>query len=381
MSDHPLRREYLMRFADREGGTFLNQFYDQLAGLSPDAALDRLVGQVRQSAERLAVIFRSVRPEADETTFAEFLRARLPDQSLSQPEITRLYDGYGVDKLSLNDRAYLAQVHPLKLWLVAYWQQHPGLTRTEMLEASAAERQESYAWLIKSNRKHAQDKRIQILLEEEAFGRIHEAWRRLDYPFDRLVPSYATAIGSSADRPEALAELIGIILNDGVWQPTVRIKRLHFAKDTPYETIFGMRTAAARRVLVPEIAAVVRHALIDVVENGTARRLSRAFVGAAGAPLTVGAKTGTGDNRRKTFARGGRLLDSEVVNRTATVVFFIGEEFFGNLTIYVPGKDAADFSFTSSLPGQLLKGMAPALQPFLNEEGAQTARAGAGGDI
>ena len=64
-----------------------------------------------------------------------------------------------------------------------------------MLEASAAARQESYAWLFRTRHKGAQDRRIRILLEEEAFVRIHEAWRRLGYPIDSLVPSYATAIG------------------------------------------------------------------------------------------------------------------------------------------------------------------------------------------
>ena len=123
--------------------------------------------------------------------------------------------------------------------------------------------------------RRAQDKRIRILLEEEAFERIHAAWRRLGYPFDRLVPSYATAIGSSADRPEALAELMGIVLNDGVWQPTVRVERLHFAADTPYETVLEPQPPAARQVLAPEVARAVRAALVDVVENGTARAAAR----------------------------------------------------------------------------------------------------------
>jgi membrane peptidoglycan carboxypeptidase len=248
-----------------------------------------------------------------------------------------------------------------------------------MLDASAAARQESYAWLFRTRHKSAQDKRIRILLEEEAFGRIHEAWRRLGYPFDSLVPSYATAIGSSADRPEALAELIGIILNDGVWQPSVRIQRLHFAADTPYETVLGLEPAAPRQVLAPEIAARVRQALVDIVEAGTAQRLHGAFLGTAQAPMVVGAKTGTGDNRKKYFARGGRLVREEVVNRTATVVFFIGEAFFGNLTVYVPGPAAADFGFTSSLPAQLLRAMAPALQPLLEEGGTRTASTDATG--
>ena len=367
---NPAREPYLIRFADREGRTFLSKFYGELAGLGPDGVLAQLVREVRARPERLAVIHRSLRPQADRATFAAFLRSALP--AASEREADRLYDAYAIDRFSLADRAYIARVHPLKLWLASYLQDNPGATRAAVLEAGAGARQESYAWLFKTRQKSAQDTRIRILLEEDAFVRIHEAWRRLGYPFGSLVPSYATAIGSSADRPEALAELIGIILNDGVWQPSVRIERLHFAADTPYETVLGRTPPAPKRVLAPEIAAVLRGALVDIVEAGTARRLDGAFVNDHGAPLVIGAKTGTGDNRRKHFARGGRVVREEVVSRTATVVFFIDESFFGNLTIYVPGPAAADFGFTSSLPAQLLKAMAPALQPLF-DHGTRTA--------
>ena len=367
--DNPLRRQYLERFADREGQTFLNQFYDEFAGLSADGALAKLAQQARPRADRLAVIFRSVRSRADRGAFARFLRTRMPDRTLSDREIDRLYASYRPGQFSLNERGYLASLHPLKLWLVAYLQEHPNPERAEMLAASAEARQESYSWLFKAGRKPGQDERIRILLEEEAFEKIWRDWRRLGYPFDRLVPSDATAIGSSADRPEALAELIGIILNDGIWQPTVRVERLHFATNTPYETVLGLRPEAPKPLLAPEIAAEIRKALVDVVENGTARRLNKAYVSATGTPMLIGAKTGTGDNRRKTFARDGRLINSEVISRTATVVFFIGDAFFGNLTVYVPGHDAADFSFTSSLPAQLLKRIAPALQPLVDRSG------------
>ena len=36
------------------------------------------------------------------------------------------------------------------------------------------------------------------MLEVEAFLDIHQRWPRLGYPFDHLVPSLATALGSSA---------------------------------------------------------------------------------------------------------------------------------------------------------------------------------------
>jgi membrane peptidoglycan carboxypeptidase len=371
---HPLRAGYLARFADREGTSFLNQFYSEFAGLSADQVLERLAGEVRQRATRLAVIFRSVRPDADLAAFNAFLGARLPELP-GERELVQLYDNHGPDKFNLNDRAYIAKVHPLKLWLATYWQEHPDTTRSAMLEAAAAVRQESYAWLFKTSSKAKQDKRIRILLEEEAFARIHGSWRRLGYPFDHLVPSYATAIGSSADRPEALAELIGILLNDGVWQPTVRVGGLHFAEDTPYETVLGQKPRAAADVLAPEIARVVRKAMIDVVDTGTAVRLRGAFGDQDGAPIKIGAKTGTGDHRRKSFGPGGQLIGSQAVSRTATVVFFIGERLFGNITVYVAGPDADGFKFTSSLPAQLLKGLAPAIQPLLNQEGIRTAEA------
>ncbi|HYZ25470.1 MAG TPA: transglycosylase domain-containing protein, partial [Geminicoccaceae bacterium] len=368
---HPAREAYLIRFADREGTTFLNQFYEKLAPLGPDGALERLASEVRPRAERLAVIHRSVRPEADPATFAAFLQSRLP--GVSADEADRLYERYAIDRFSLADRAYIARVHPLKLWLAGYLQEHADATRAAMVEAGAAARQESYVWLFRTRHKRAQDRAIRILLEEDAFARIAQAWRRLGYPFESLVPSYATSIGSSADRPEALAELIGIILNDGVWQPSVRVERLHFAAATPYETVLERDSPAPARVLAPEIAAVVRDGLIDIVEAGTAQRLRGAFTGPDQAALVTGAKTGTGDNRKKYFARGGRLVREEVVSRTATVVFFIGERFFGNLTVYVPGAVAADFGFTSSLPAQLLKAMAPALQPLLDQNRMRTA--------
>ena len=332
-----------------------------------------MAAAVRPRPDRLAVLFRSLRPEAGRDALAAFRAAPLAERTPGAREIDRLFERYAIERFSLNDRAYLAGMHPLKLWLAAYFQENPGATRTAVLAASQAERQSSYSWLFKTRHKSAQDKRIRILLEEQAFAWIHAGWQRLGYPFDHLVPSYATAIGSSADRPEALAELIGIVLNHGTRQPTVRIARLHFAAGTPYETVLEQQPAPGEDVLAPEIAAVVHQALIDVVEKGTARRLDGAFATSGGAPIRVGAKTGTGDNRRKSFGRGGRLIEAKVVNRTATVVFFIGDAFYGNLTIFAPGPDAADFRFTSSLSAQLLKALAPALQPLLDRNGIRTA--------
>ncbi len=365
--EHPDRARYLQSFADKEAATFLRRFHGELAGLDGDQALARLAGQIRPTKKRLAALFRFVRPDATEADLAAFIDARYGGARLSPRKITDLFKAYAPDRFSLADQAYLIRVHPLKLWLARYLQTHDKPGRAEILAASSEARAASSAWLFKTKRKYVQDRRIKQMLEEEAFRRIHQAWARLGYPFPSLVPSYATAIGSSADRPEALATLVGIILNDGVWQPAVRIQSLHFAKGTPYETRLERRKAASRQVLAPEIAKVVRRTMVDVVENGTARRLAGRFDHPDGGSVQVGAKTGTGDHRKKTFDRHGRLLTSEVVNRTATVVFFIGDRLFGNLTIYVPGPKAANYSFTSSLPAQLLGALAPALRPLMDD--------------
>ena len=195
-------------------------------------------------------------------------RLRLPD-----PEtLAAFYTSYGPDRLGLADRGYLAGLPPLELWLVGYLAAHPRATFDEAFEASRVERIEVYRWLFRSKHKAAQDKRIRSELERDAFAEIHEQWRQTGYPFESLVPSFATAIGTSADRPSALAELAGILLNDGVRQPTRRLERIAFAEGTPYETRLVPVSPAPQRVLQSEVAAAVRSALLDVVEGGTARR-------------------------------------------------------------------------------------------------------------
>lgn len=83
----------------------------------------------------------------------------------------------------------------------------------------------------------------------------------------------------------------------------------------------------------------------------------------------MGGKTGTGDNRIESFGAGGRLIGSRSLNRTATFVFFLGDNHFGTLTAFVPGRAAEAFKFTSALPVQVLKGMAPILLPYLQPGG------------
>ncbi|TWW09552.1 hypothetical protein E3A20_13190 [Planctomyces bekefii] len=119
-------------------------------------------------------------------------------------------------------------------------------------------------------------------------------------------------------------------------------------------------------MLSEDIARSLRAALRTVVDEGTAIRLKEAFKMADGSILAVGGKTGTGDNRYSIFAPGGRVIESKSMSRTATFAFYIGDRFFGTVTAYVPSAHAGNFSFTSALPVQILKILAPKLMPLLS---------------
>ncbi|WP_394789954.1 transglycosylase domain-containing protein [Rhodoferax sp.] len=365
-ADDPRRADYLARFADHEGQVFMRRFLVKYQGKSGVQAEDELLGSLRPTATRLAAIYRTIAPEASLEQFSAFVTEHLPDGlDPTEPRLAKLYAQFAPTQMSLADRGYLANVHPLELWLVGYLRQHPGASQTQVMQASVAERQAVYAWLFSTHRKQAQDKRILGLLEGEGFLEIHRQWAQMGYPFDTLVPSYATALGASADRPAALAEMMGILVNGGLRKPNTRITSLQFATATPYETRLQYKAGKAEQVLAPEVAQAALGAIRRVVEEGTAMRVKNAFLRPDGSSYPVGGKTGTGDQRFDTFGAGGKLLESRVVNRSATFVFNIDERFFGTIIAYVPGAQAAGYDFTSALPVQLLKVLAPQLTPLL----------------
>jgi len=361
---HPERSAYLARFADSEGRQFVYRFYRKYAGQSRDAALELALEGERLAPRKVATIVRSVRPDAPPRVLAGYLAEHSRSQVMTANDVSDLYDKYSADRFSLNDRGYLARVHPLELWVLAYLETHADATLSQVVEASSDARQNVYAWLLKSHRRSGQDRRIAQLFEIDAFLEVHDRWQRLGYPFASLTPSLATALGASGDRPGALAELMGIIANDGVRYPVVLIDDLHFAANTPYETRLQRSLSDGERVLSPELASVVRSALVKVVDSGTAIAL-KSKMKANGVEHVVAGKTGTGDHRSKTFAGRGRLIESRVVNRAATFVFMIDDRFFGNITAFVPGADAARYQFTSSLPVRVLGTLLPDLEPML----------------
>lgn len=361
--DDPRRDVYLKQFADKEGKAYLARFNKKYKGLKPERAAESLLNHLTANPKRLAAVYRYLEPKADVVAFTDFLKTRLNNPAgLGEGDYEYLFETYGPDKFNLADRGYISQIHPLELWLVAYLRAHPGAGWSEIVRASQEERIEVYGWLLKTSRKNAQDIRILSLLEIEAFQEIHKRWRRLGYPFGSLVPSYATAIGSSADRPAALAELMGVISNEGLKLPPVTLTRVEFAEGTPYHTILKRARPRGQRIFPMEVGRVIKKALANVVEEGTARRLRGSFALDDGTFLPIGGKTGTGDHRLEVYSASGQVLESKVMNRTATFAFYLGPRFFGVMTVFVPGEAAADYHFTSAIAVQIVKDMEPALR-------------------
>ena len=225
--------EYLRRFADREGRIYLERFWRKYHGLNRREIVETLLHGVRSTPKRVAMAIRAARPDDSFEEFDAALREHLPEAKLGPSMRQHLYDTYAPSRYGMADQGYIAGVHPLELWLVGYLAEQPDATLRQVFDASSEQRIAVYQWLFSRHRRAAQDRRIRSLLEIEAFLEVHRNWQQHGYPFESLVPSLATAIGSAADRPVALAELVGIIANDGVRQPTNRISELRFAGDTP----------------------------------------------------------------------------------------------------------------------------------------------------
>jgi membrane peptidoglycan carboxypeptidase len=365
--DHPQRRRLLQEIAADESRQRMLQAYRLYKSKAPDDILSHLLGANR-TIRRLTMVFYAWNPGADEEDLGDWLREL--NLQPSSRDLSGLARSYGGSHLNLSDFGYLLGVHPLDLWVAGQLADDSDASFSEILGGSAAAQRISSEWLFKTRNRRAQELRLRIRIEQDAFLEMTPYWQRMGFPFPSLVPSYATAIGSSADRPSALAELLGIIVNDGLFMPSYSIREIRLARKTPYETRLQLRPASAERVIGEEVAKALREVLASVVQEGTARRLKGAFRSLDHNPLAAGGKTGSGDNRFKTFSRGAQLVSSQSINRTATFVFFIGERHFGVITAFVPGDTAAHYRFTSALPVSVLKLLAADLQPHLSKKPA-----------
>jgi membrane peptidoglycan carboxypeptidase len=383
LDDPVVRNRYLTQFADGESQVYMKRFYTRYQGKSNEEALAILLQHTRKGPARIATVLRSVDPDGALVWFEQQMRAQLKGtkfQWLTDEDLEKYYDKYAMENFNLNDRGYIAGIHPLELWLLNYKRAHPNATLEQVQHDSKDVRLYTYKWLFKTKYYATQNRRIRHMIELQAYEAIGKSWRALGYPFDHITPSYGAAIGASGDRPAALAQLIGLVASNGEKVPTHSFESLDFARGTPYETRFVHAAATPQPLISPEISQVVRELLTSVVQGGTAKRLADGMTFPDGKTLDVYGKTGTGDQRFNVYAPGARLIESRKVNRSATFVFVIGNRFYGTLTAWVHEPYAARYSFTSALSVQLLKSLAPVLQPLLEEKDTPNGKLKAGTD-
>jgi membrane peptidoglycan carboxypeptidase len=369
---HPVRKSLLIEAADEEARLILARADRVYRDMAPAEIPDRLLGANARSPESLAALFFAWNPGAGFEALWHWLEPRIDGTTVHQA--MRLAREYGNPRLTLADYGFLLGRHPLEVWCAGERVRRPGQSWKELLARSQDARRASSGWLFQTRQRAARDRRIRARVEQAAFARMTPAWRRLGYPFERMVPSYASAIGSSGDRPEALAELMGIIVNDGVRREPRLLRRLHFAPGLPYHTAFAPPPVPGEQVMLPDVAHALRGALADVVERGTARRIRGAFTdSSSAAEVIVGGKTGSGDNRFEIHGRHGQLIASRATSRSAAFAFFIGDRYYGVLTASVEGPKAAQYVFTSALPLEVLKRLSPVIRERLGEPSADLA--------
>ena len=373
--DNPLRLRFLEESADDEAKFVLKRAFRSYQGLTERETVRRLLrGHV--SARRAAVLFYAWQGNTGGETLAAWLARHVaawtPDAAAGAPDdVHRLARAYGNPRLTIADYGYLLDLHPLEIWCAGELIRTPGLSFEDLAARADGATDVSSAWLFRTRNRRAQDLRVKRHIERDAFVHMTPSWRRMGFPFERLVPSLTTALGSSSDRPSALAELMGIIVNDGWRRPSVLIDELRFADSTPYQSVFRARPQRGERVMQPAVAHVLRDVLAGVVEYGTARRLKAAIIGPDGAPAQVGGKTGTdsGDSRHEVFAHGRQFAASGALDRTASFAFYVGDRYFGVITASVEGSPAADYRFTSELPLAVLQLLAPLIEQRLAATG------------
>ncbi len=363
----PTRRAMLEEIANNEALSALRRAQRRYQDKTLEEIIETAMREEKNPDKRmrkLAILHFAWTPDANAVSLAVWLNRWFGPTT--KDDVFRMIRAYGNPNLNLADYGYLASLHPLELWTAGQLIRNPEMTWEAMVEQSTEARATSSTWLFKERNIKPQNRRLRVRIEKDAFERMTPYWQNLAFPFERLVPSYATALGSSGDRPAALARLLGIIVNDGVDAPLHNVVQLRFARGTPYETALRPAPGVGVQVVDPAIARAMRDALTQVVRMGTAASLNGAFRNGEGA-VAAGGKTGTGDNRHKTFNRWGEVKSSRAINRTASFAFFIDNRFFGVVTAFVSGRDAEDYRFTSRLALQVLRLVAPAINERLAE--------------
>src|SRR5262245_43764822 len=191
-----LRSLFLAVSSDEEARAHLRRAYRSLDGV-PVAMLPQTLLGSSASPRRLAILYYAWHRGEPADSLASWLAAHGEPATLEEAQ--RLAKAYDRPELGWLDYAYLLDRHPLEIWCAAELEQDSLATWDDLVARSEEVRARCQEWLFGSRHREAQNSRLRISMERDAFDVMTRDWRRLGFPFQHLVPSYATAIGSSAD--------------------------------------------------------------------------------------------------------------------------------------------------------------------------------------
>lgn len=272
-----------------------------------------------------------------------------------------------IQPFSLQDRAFLAKLHPMKLESGRLIAEQPELR----LEGAMAQTEESRvkiynSWLINPKKLtdgkiRAQNRAITIMMDRDAWGEIEGFWHKIGYPKEyHLVPSLASVIGVSGNKPEALSKFTSIILHGGENVRITPFTDIHFGTgaDNPHELHARPGLPAGPRILHPEVAEHLIKMARGGVENeqGTSRRLFGVFKNQDGSPAVTFGKTGTAADSSTGKFRGAFWMGGTAQCYAITI------------GVYKDNARPTD-KYTSALASQILKALAPEIQPMLDRAG------------
>lgn len=278
--------------------------------------------------------------------------------------------GAMVQPFSLQDRAFLAKVHPMKLETGRLINEQPNIRLEDTLTATEQSRIEIYnSWLINPKKLtegkiRAQNRAINIMLDRAAWGEIEKFWHTIGYPQQyHLVPSLATVIGVSGSNTDALTTYSSIVLHGGetVWKSSFTGIHIGTNSGNPHELHAQPGVKNGARVLDREVAEhLIKTARGGIeVEGGTGRRLFGVFKNPDGTPAATFGKTGTSADSSTGNFRGAFWTGGTAGCWAITVGVYK----------YNPGP--AD-KFTSALAAQILKSVSGRLQPMLDRSTCAT---------
>src|SRR5206468_1683962 len=176
----PVRGRLLEEVADEESRRSLHRAYDNYRGLSPETVIRRLLGSSADSPRGLAILYYAwERGRRGEDLGPWLARMGAP---VSAAQAARLARAYGNPRLTVLDHGWLLRRSPLELFAAGQIAADPHLTWEALEERSVEARRAASAWLFQTKNRHAQDVRLSIRIEQDAFARMTPAWQRLGFP-------------------------------------------------------------------------------------------------------------------------------------------------------------------------------------------------------